>query len=76
MLLRLRVDTCRNTRIDSDSILAFLCIALLLLVMKNRENSNIFMFRKLDAMQCKGLASYCEPALRVPIATLIVLESL
>ena len=46
-----------NPRIDSDSILAFLH-----LVMNNCKNLNIFTFHKLDATQCKGLASYCEPS--------------
>ena len=63
-LSRLRVDTRRNTsytRIDLDSILAFLR-----LVMKIHENLNIFTLCKLwrDAMQRKGLASYCELSLR------------
>ena len=40
-----------NTRIDSDPILAFLCVASLCLVTKNHEFVNIFTLRKLDAMQ-------------------------
>ena len=39
------------TRIDSDSILAFLCVAFLRLVeKKNRENLNVVMFHKLNAI--------------------------
>ena len=37
-----RVDACRHARIDSDSILAFLCVALLRLVMKKSRNFEYF----------------------------------
>ena len=54
------VATQSNSRIDLDSILAFLR-----LVIKKLRNSNNFTFHKFDATQRKGLASYCEPGLSV-----------
>ena len=58
------VTTQRNARIDSDPILAVLCVASLLLIAKKSLNLEMFAFRKLT--QRKALASHCEPAFSLP----------
>lgn len=45
------VTTQCNTRINSDLILAFLCVTFLHLVMKSHESFNTFALRKLDTTQ-------------------------
>ena len=56
----------QNARIDSEPILAFLCIAFLRLVTKHYKFMKIFALCKLDAMQCmRTCITYCEPALTV-----------
>ena len=67
---RLHVDAHRNARIDSDSILAFLCVAFLRLVVKKLRKFEYFRVSQAqrNAMQCKSLASYCELGLRLCIS--------
>ena len=51
-----------DARIDADSILIFLSIALLHLITKKIAKNVIFTFRK--QMQHKVQIHYCEPALK------------
>ena len=50
----LRVYARRNARIDSDSILAFFCVAFLRLVTKNSRIFDIFALRKLERNATQG----------------------
>ena len=66
------VTTQRNTRIDSDSILVFLCIAFLHLIAKTLQ-IEIFAFRK--PMQCMVQRHICEPTFRIPIVMYFMIST-
>ena len=61
------IDTHHNVMIDSDPILAFLCVAFLCLIMKLLQNFEYFHVsqNRRNTTQQRHLASHCEPSSRV-----------
>ena len=61
------IDTHHNVTIDSDPILAFLCVAFLHLIMKLLQNFEYFRVSqdRRNTTQRRHLASHCEPSSRV-----------